>query len=139
MAKATPSLPQERQSIVDQLARFTGLDRSVIEENDLRIRQSIFCRELLRHQRLIVGRLDSRFTGPLSPGPEGAIYDPTMAVIRPPFTATFNNYVRSDLGYKTDLEYYVLSWVDSGIGVRRAKDFPTPASPCGRRSSKIPT
>ncbi len=105
--------PQERQSIVDQIGRFTGLDRGVIEENDLRIRQWVFCRELLRNQRLIVGRLDSRFTGPLSPGGEDGFPDPTMAVIRPPFTATFNNYVRADLGYKTDLEYYVLG---GGIG-----------------------
>ena len=112
----------ERQTLIDQLARFTGLERSVIDENDLRIRQWIFCGELLRHQRLIVGRLDSRFTGPLSVGnPAGDFYDPTMAVIRPPFTATFNNYVRADLGYKTDLDYNVLTglkwdWGSAGEG-----------------------
>ncbi len=105
---------QERQSVIDQLTRFTGLDRSVIDENDLRIKQWIFCGELLRHEKLIVGRLDSRFIGPkLSQGPDGDFYDPTMAVIRPPFTQTFNNYVRADLGYKTDLEYYILG---GGIG-----------------------
>lgn len=114
--------PQERQNIVEQLERFTGLDRSVIEENDLRVKQWIFCGGLLRHQRLIVGRLDSRFTGPLSTGPQGDFYDPTMAVIRPPFTATFNNYVRADLGYKTDVEYNVLEglphwdWGSAGEG-----------------------
>jgi len=113
---------QERQNIVEQVARFTGLERSVIEENDLRVKQWIFCGELLRHQRLIVGRLDSRFTGPLSTGPQGDFYDPTMAVIRPPFTATFNNYVRADLGYKTDIEYNVLEglphwdWGSAGEG-----------------------
>ena len=111
--------PQERQSTIDQLARFTGLERSVIEENDLRVRQSVFCRELLRSQRLVVGRLDSRFTGPeLAPG---QFTDPTMAVIRPPFTATFNNYVRADLGYKSDVEYNILSglewdWGSAGQG-----------------------
>jgi carboxypeptidase C (cathepsin A) len=113
---------QERQSMIDQLARFTGLDRSVIEENDLRIKQSIFCSELLRHERLVVGRLDSRFTGPrLSQGPSGNFYDPTMSVVRPPFTATFNNYVRADLGYKTDLAYNILDalewdWGSAGEG-----------------------
>jgi carboxypeptidase C (cathepsin A) len=104
---------QERQAIVEQLARFTGLDRSVIEENDLRVKQWVFCRELLRSQRMVVGRLDSRFTGPLSTGRTEEFYDPTMSVIRPPFTATFNEYVRSELGYKTDLEYYILG---GGIG-----------------------
>ena len=105
---------QERQTVLDQLARFTGLEPSLIDENDLRIKQWIFCGDLLRHDKLMVGRLDSRFTGPrLSEGERGNFYDPTMSIIRPPFTATFNNYVRSDLGYKSDLEYYILG---GGIG-----------------------
>ena len=117
--------PQERQSLIDRVARFTGLDRSVVNENDMRLTQWVFCRELLRSQRLMVGRLDSRFTGDdLSRvRGEGMFFDPSMAVIRPPFTATFNNYVHSELGYKTDLEYYVLGggvtdwdWGSAGDG-----------------------
>lgn len=106
---------QERQSLIDQVARFTGIDRAVVDQNDMRLKQWVFCRELLRNQRLMVGRLDSRFTGDdLSQvGDESGYWDPSLAVIRPPFTATFNNYVRSDLGFKTDLEYYVLG---GGIG-----------------------
>src|SRR5271157_2044996 len=114
LGKGDNLTPQERQSLVDQVSRFTGLDRSVVDENDMRIKQWIFCRELLRNQRLTVGRLDSRFTGTnLSGGRGDGFYDPSLSVIRPPFTATFNNYVRSDLGYKTDLEYYILG---GGIG-----------------------
>jgi carboxypeptidase C (cathepsin A) len=123
LGKGDTLSPQERQNILDQVSRFTGLDRSIVDENDLRIKQWIFCRELLRNQRLTVGRLDSRFIGPnLSDTQEGDFYDPTMAVIRPPFTATFNNYVRSDLGYKTDVEYNVLGglgqwdWGSAGSG-----------------------
>jgi carboxypeptidase C (cathepsin A) len=123
LGKGDSLSPQERQNILDQLSRYTGLDRNVVEENDLRIKQWIFCRELLRSQHMTVGRLDGRFIGPnLSDTEEGDFYDPTMAVIRPPFTATFNNYVRSDLGYKTDLEYTVLGglgqwdWGPSGQG-----------------------
>jgi carboxypeptidase C (cathepsin A) len=116
---------QERQSLIDQVARFTGIDRAVVDQNDMRLKQWVFCRELLRDQRLMVGRLDSRFTGDeLSQvRGEGNFYDPSMSVIRPPFTATFNNYVRGDLGYKTDLEYYVLGggvtdwdWGSAGEG-----------------------
>lgn len=105
----------ERQSLLDQVTRFTGVDRTVVDEYNMRLQQGIFCRELLRSQRLMVGRLDSRFTGDeLSQVKgEGLQYDPSIAVIRPPFTATFNNYVRSELGYKSDLEYYVLG---GGIG-----------------------
>jgi carboxypeptidase C (cathepsin A) len=116
---------QERQTLVDQVARFTGLDRNVVYLNDMRLKQWVFCHELLRNQRLMVGRLDSRFTGDeLSQVQrEGQFWDPSMAVIRPPFTATFNNYVRTDLGYKSDLEYYVLGggvtdwdWGSAGEG-----------------------
>jgi carboxypeptidase C (cathepsin A) len=36
-----------------------------------------------------------------------------MAAIRTPYTATFNHYVRTALGYKTDLTYHILG---GGIG-----------------------
>ena len=36
-----------------------------------------------------------------------------MAAIRPPYTATFNDYVRRSLGYKTDAVYHILG---GGIG-----------------------
>ena len=123
LGKGDRSPRRNGKSIIDQVTRFTGLDRNVVDENDLRIKQWVFCRELLRNQRLMVGRLDSRFTGANCHGTRGGwFYDPSMAVIRPPFTATFNNYVRSDLGYKTDLEYYVLGglgqwdWGSAGGG-----------------------
>ncbi|HEX8800653.1 MAG TPA: peptidase S10 [Terriglobales bacterium] len=115
LGKGDSLTPQERQSLVEQVARYTGLDPSVVSFNDMRLKQPVFCRELLKSQRLMVGRLDSRFTGDeLSEVQrEGQFWDPSMAVIRPPFTATFNNYVRTDLGFKSDLEYYVLG---GGIG-----------------------
>jgi carboxypeptidase C (cathepsin A) len=36
-----------------------------------------------------------------------------MSAIRPPYTATFNDYVRGELGFKSDLEYFILG---GGIG-----------------------
>jgi carboxypeptidase C (cathepsin A) len=110
---------QERQSVIEQLARFTGLDKALIDNNDLRISQPLFSRELLRGQKKIVGRLDSRFTGfdlGQAGGPFG--YDPSEAAIRPPYTVLFNEYVRSELGYKSDLEYYIL-----GGGINEPWDF----------------
>lgn len=107
--------PQERQSMVDQVARFTGLSTDIVSENNLRLQQPVFCHELLRKEQKTVGRLDSRFVGAdLSQvRGQGMFYDPSEAAIRPPFTAAFNNYVRTDLGYKTDLEYYILG---GGVG-----------------------
>ena len=36
-------------------------------------------------------------------------FDPAMLAITPPYTATFNSYVRSELGVETDLTYETLS------------------------------
>ncbi len=109
LGKGDNLTPAERQGLIDQVSRFTGLERTVVDEHNMRISQAVFCHELLRGQRLQVGRLDTRFSAPdISDMRVEGYYDPSESIIRPPFTATFNNYVRSDLGYKTDLEYYVL-------------------------------
>jgi carboxypeptidase C (cathepsin A) len=115
LGKGDSLTTQERQTLVDQVARYTGLDRSVVDFNDARIEQGEFCRQLLHSQKLTVGRLDSRFTGDdiTRVRGEGRYFDPSLSAIRPPYTATFNNYVRSELGFKSDLEYYVLG---GGIG-----------------------
>jgi carboxypeptidase C (cathepsin A) len=104
----------ERAAVVDRLARYTGLDKGYLDQTDLRIEIQRFCKELLRDQKRTVGRLDSRFEGidPTAAG-ERPDYDPSMAAIRPPYTATFNDYVRRSLGYKSDLVYYILG---GGIG-----------------------
>jgi carboxypeptidase C (cathepsin A) len=114
LGKGDSLTAQERDELVTQVSRFTGLDRTVVDVNDMRIGQSTFTSELLRSQKLQAGRLDSRFTGtPVSGRTARGYYDPSESAIRPPFTATFNNYVRTQLGFKTDLEYYVLG---GGIG-----------------------
>ena len=98
----------ERQKVIDQLARFTGLSKEVIDEANLRINVQKFTHYLLIDQKLRVGRLDGRYTGP---DPNGlldtAFYDPTGAATMPPFTSVFNNYLRTELGYKVDMPYNV--------------------------------
>jgi len=100
--------PQERQNIIDQLARFTGLSKEVIDEANLRINVPKFTHYLLIDQKLRVGRLDGRYTGP---DPNGLLdtpfYDPTGSATQPPFTSVFNNYLRTELGYKVDMPYNV--------------------------------
>ena len=55
------------------------------------------------------GRLDSRFKGiDRDAAGDGPDSDPSMNAIRPPYTAAFNGYVRGELGFKSDLEYYIL-------------------------------
>jgi len=112
----------ERQEVVKRLARYTGLSETYVEESDLRIEIQRFCKELLRREGRTVGRLDSRFRGSDSSGvAERPEFDPSMAAIRPPYTATFNDYVRRTLGYKTDTVYHIL-----GGGIGSPWDFGTP-------------
>ena len=114
LAKGDRLTGAERAAVADRLSRYTGLDKQYVEDSDLRIEIQHFCKELLRERRRTVGRLDSRFEGidPTAAG-ERPDYDPSMAAIRPPYTATFNDYVRRSLGYKSDLTYYILG---GGIG-----------------------
>lgn len=114
LAKGDRLTPAERQEVIDRLNRYTGLDKRFIDNSDLRIEIQRFDKELLRDERRTVGRLDGRFKGlDASAASETPDFDPSMAAIRPPYTATFNNYVRGELGFKSDLEYYILG---GGVG-----------------------
>jgi carboxypeptidase C (cathepsin A) len=109
LAKGNALPNDERQAAITRLARYTGLDPRFLDYANLRVTLSLFRKELLRTERRSIGRLDSRFKGfdasLVSDSPE---FDPSEAAIRPPYTTTFNQYVRSELGYKSDLEYYIL-------------------------------
>jgi carboxypeptidase C (cathepsin A) len=108
LAKGDGLTAEERQRVIDQMARYTGLSKEVLDQANLRIDVPKFTHYLLLDQKLRVGRLDGRFTGP---DPDGLLdtpfFDPSEAAAVPPFTSAFNNYVRTELGYKTDMPYQV--------------------------------
>jgi carboxypeptidase C (cathepsin A) len=114
LAKGDRLTAPERQEVIDRLHRYTGLSKAFIDNSDLRIEIQRFDKELLRDQKRTVGRLDGRFKGiddlAVTERPD---FDPSMAAIRPPYTATFNQYVRTELGFRSDLEYYILG---GGVG-----------------------
>ena len=102
--------PQERSSIAKQVAKFTGLSEAYVERANLRIEDSRFNKELLRDQRRTVGRLDSRFIGiDVDAAGEQIEYDPSYSAILGSFTATLNDYLRSELKYESDLPYEILT------------------------------
>ncbi|MEP7270839.1 MAG: peptidase S10 [Acidobacteriota bacterium] len=114
LGKGARLTPSERQAVVQKMARYTGLDAGYIENNDLRVELARFNKELLRSENRTTGRLDSRFKGiDSSAASERPDFDPSMSAIRAPFTAAFNSYVRSELNFKSDLEYYALG---GGVG-----------------------
>src|SRR6266853_1222285 len=97
----------ERKSAVEKLARYTGLEPRYIDGSDLRIDVAHFTRELLRDKHLTIGRLDGRLSGPASLNEgERSEFDPANTLPDPPFRAAFLQYLREDLGYKSDMTYY---------------------------------
>ncbi|HXQ45629.1 MAG TPA: peptidase S10, partial [Caulobacteraceae bacterium] len=98
--------PAQRQAIAQKLASYTGLSPAYILEADLRVTPQRFRKELLRDQRLTLGRYDDRFTGEdVDAAGESPEFDPSDTGITGAFVAAFHDYVTRELGYVTDLSY----------------------------------
>lgn len=100
----------EYDQIVVKLARYTGLTPEYIQRTNLKINIMRFTKELLRGDRRTTGRLDSRFKGiDRDAAGETWEHDPSLSAIMGPYTATLNDYVRTELAFESDLPYEVLS------------------------------
>jgi carboxypeptidase C (cathepsin A) len=97
-----------RRDIAARVARYTGLTPAYVLETNLRVSARRFWKELLRTQRLTIGRLDSRYTGINEDAAgENPDFDPAMANWNGPFSDAVNQYLRGELGYHTDLKYNI--------------------------------
>lgn len=107
------SLPaDERAAIRKQLARFTGLSETYLEQANLRVTPGRFYKELLRDRGLTIGRLDARYTGKdYDNAGETPDNDPSFYGIDASYPAAANAYLRGDLGYKTDRSYVSIGGV----------------------------
>ena len=103
-------LPQaEYQKIVKTLSRFTALSPTYIEQTNLRINPQRWFKEILRDKRQTVGRIDARFLGmDADAAGERYEYDSSLASYDGAYVAMFQDYVRRELKWSTDM-YYTLS------------------------------
>jgi carboxypeptidase C (cathepsin A) len=102
----------EREKVVAELARLTGLPARVIEDNRLRIDPGVFRKQLLHDQGLILGGYDARLTGrDGDPAATGPAFDPSAAATMGAFSAGMNSYVRGELKFEDDLPYEILAGV----------------------------
>jgi len=110
LAKGDHLTPRERKATIQKLSNLTGLSPEYVDATDLRVNIHRFCKELLRGQKRTVGRLDSRFKGiDENAATESPDHDPSMTAILPPYTAMINDYLRRDLGWESDVPYYVFN------------------------------
>jgi carboxypeptidase C (cathepsin A) len=110
-----------RADIVSKLHRYTGLSEDYLRRANLKVSSERFRRELLRDRGLVVGRLDTRYTGTepdaVGEAPSG---DPMDAGIGGAYVAAFLDDLRSNLGVKVDREYVVMSG-EAGKSWKRPK------------------
>ena len=95
----------ERQTILVQLGRFSGLPQTALDPKTLTISMEAFTKQLLVDRSQVVGRYDTRLVGPLDPNEQQ--YDPTKD---PSLKDIINDigvvrYFRNELNYKNDLKY----------------------------------
>jgi len=97
----------ERRAVAGKVARYTGLSAEFVEQANLRVDAARFRKELLRDRRLVTGRLDGRFTTmDFDAAGEVQEFDPSNHALAGPYTALYVDYLRRELGYKTDMIYY---------------------------------
>jgi carboxypeptidase C (cathepsin A) len=102
------SLPQAQvDAIAAKLASYIGLSQQFIKEADLRISPERFRKELMRDQRVMLGRYDARFEGTdIDAAGEAPGYDPSGTGITGAFVSAFHDYLDRELKYTSKETYY---------------------------------
>lgn len=108
--KGTSLQDDEKDQVVSKLSRLTGLSKRFIEEKEMRLSWPDFGIELLKDEKMMIGRFDSRMIGPvLRQDVENCPYDPSLDIEIVAFASAFNHYLRSDLKVISDENYVVLA------------------------------
>ena len=111
-----PRDPAVAARINEAVARFSGLPRELVDRLQGRIPVNVFIKEFRRADGRVVSRYDGSvsiadpFPTSLTPRGGDAVLRGTIA----PFTSGFVDYVRDELGFRTDLSYHLLSNEVSG-------------------------
>ena len=99
----------EKNKVAENFAKYSGLNKKVILQNNLEVSPGYFWKELLREKTgQTIGRLDSRYLG-LDKREVGISTDfnPEITSWLHSFTPAINYYIREHLNFKTDVKYNV--------------------------------
>ncbi|MCH4552979.1 S10 family peptidase [Aestuariibaculum lutulentum] len=114
----------EKNNIAEQYAKYSGLSKTAILQNNLDVPTNFFWKDLLRDESgHIIGRLDSRYLGldkkDIGVKPD---YSPELTTWNHAFTPAINYYIREHLKFKTDIKYNMFGdvhpWDDSNDNTR---------------------
>jgi carboxypeptidase C (cathepsin A) len=106
-----------RQEIARQVAAYSGLSVETVLDHNLAVPSGYFWKDLLRDEGYTIGRLDSRYLG-IDRQDAGDSYDyaPELTSWNHAFAPAINQYLREDLGFETDLQYYLFGPVNPWSG-----------------------
>lgn len=106
---------EERARLISRISALTGMPEVLVDAHNLAIDSETFLQTLRHDDDLLVGRLDTRVTGPVPPprtdGMPGAVDDPTLGmgstfvIVSAPIGA----YLRDEIGVPGDDDYTSLS------------------------------
>ena len=98
----------ERDQVATKVARYSGLSKEYVLQANLRVSYQRHWKELLRDQRMTTGRLDTRYLGiDIDAAGERPEYSPEMVDWNGPFGAAINLYLRSELKYNPETQYFI--------------------------------
>lgn len=96
--------------VAQDYARLTGLGVQYVEQSNLRVQPQRFEKELLRRSGVQVGRLDARYTAYDEDQVGGSQeFDPADSYTSPVLQSGFMAYIRGELGWKTNEDYFQCS------------------------------
>jgi carboxypeptidase C (cathepsin A) len=101
----------EKAVLAKEVAALTGMPEAFVLQRNLRIDIFTYTSKLLEDKDRSVGRYDCRLTGiRYQPGTSGRPeFDPSFEAVLGAYTACFNDYVRRELKYESDLPYNALT------------------------------
>ena len=128
------------QRLGDQVSRFIGLSSNYVVQRKLRVKDTQFFTQLLREEGKILGRFDARFSGfRYEPGgdQEGE-YDPSDEAVNGPMSAAFNDYIRRELKFESDLPYELIADVGPWNFGDAGEGFPNTAEDLRKAMTRNP-
>ena len=101
---------KQRRRIARRVAELTGLRPAFVDEKNLRITDQEFFFELLREDGLLVGRLESRVTGPMAASRVRTWeFDPGLEALIAPYAMAARAYLREGGGLELPNRYLPMS------------------------------
>lgn len=96
----------QKEHIAEKMSEYLGISKKYCLGANLRVSERMFFRELLRDERLTIGRYDGRLVGKeeFGVGDRGA-GDPSDEATNAAFTTTINDYLDRELDVHTTMPY----------------------------------